>query len=453
VKQLDPLLGARICKKFGDNWYHGRVMEVEASEKTGEFAYCIGYDDGDSEHMTEQTVRAHLWRQSKGPIRRSFAPTPPPRSPLGGAMGYAGYRDRSPAPIAQSTTPWVVYIAAALIVLLVASWFWDYKFSPVEGTTHHDSSGSVSYSDFLDFPGINQAPDIASKLRFPVPEVASSTTQTPHSDIGDRSRLSDFAARLVSFEKPPDTEKAKPPESVMPFSTTQAPVTSLFFPSQPYASVDNTGMSRESSNTGGGDSGQSSGVEEDDLDLGSTIIVLVIAMGSVCAICWVPLSRARSVQGQHGGADLAQHAVDAMQPSTGGLAQDASARCGGAASSDRMAEAAPQTPLRSQASSAPQMPFQYPSPIAEIPVMSSPAAQPKSKVDGSQSFPSSVPTPVRAAAASASDPVRSSPGQFRHSQALAHMISLGIPDSQHLRELLNYCNGSVPDAISELFAR
>jgi hypothetical protein len=45
------------------------------------------------------------------------------------------------------------------------------------------------------------------------------------------------------------------------------------------------------------------------------------------------------------------------------------------------------------------------------------------------------------------------PSYFRHSRSLAHVCSMGIPDSAELREVLSYCRGDVPSAMNEMFGR
>lgn len=149
VKQNNPLWGARICKNFDNEWFPGRVVDVEADERTGELAYCVEYDDGDSEHLCEREVRANLWRLTGVHIRPSCAPSP---------SGH-GSRRSSLAPVDAVTRPSGIAVAQdsaspriglalaglfCVIALFIGSWSWDSLTSAASNQQYETSGVGVT---------------------------------------------------------------------------------------------------------------------------------------------------------------------------------------------------------------------------------------------------------------------------------------------------------------------
>lgn len=189
VKQANPLYGAKICKNFGNGWFYGRVVDVEADEQTGELAYCVEYSDGDWEHLAEREVRAHLWRCTGAPIRQSCAPTPSvsrpaslapatrpaslapvsrPASlaPMDGANHRMPAEDATPLPIGR-----LIVGSLFLIALVVFSWSWD----SVSSTTSHQQCDNSGHCDILDFSATSASSTLSS-ISFEIPLVTTSVS-------------------------------------------------------------------------------------------------------------------------------------------------------------------------------------------------------------------------------------------------------------------------------------
>mmetsp|Transcript_54135 Transcript_54135/g.86077 ORF Transcript_54135/g.86077 Transcript_54135/m.86077 type:complete len:511 (+) Transcript_54135:50-1582(+) len=478
VKQTNPLYGAKICKNFGNGWFYGRVVDVEADEQTGELAYCVEYSDGDWEHLAEREVRAHLWRCTGAPIRQSCAPTPSvsrpaslapatrPASlaPMDGANHRMPAEDATPLPIGR-----LIVGSLFLIALVVFSWSWD----SVSSTTSQRQCDNSGHCDILDFSATS-----LSSISFEIPLVTTSVSTS-----------------LPSAE-PAVVHPYVAPERDEPAATDKVEDDQLKYDIEDLTSLQGGEFAQQSDSASRDLAGNSDSIRSEtsapnlafDLDtiLAATSIFLVASF--FCPTAYRLCLSRKSVQ-----ADRSTHApilvptqlAPASDDNGSLLSNSPSSRVDDTQTADSIAGDPYTLPFSSPVPAAPHV--TSPSPVrASAPatissaVQSSPVLEslPSTSDDNILLAPTSqgglrnpVPTPSRSPSFQSMPPPKRikkthqiesdegtastrkkrlpSPSRFRYSSGLEQMKAMGFEDTADLREALTLNQGRVSGALQE----
>lgn len=466
VKQQDPFFGARICKNFGNQWFHGRIVDIEVDEMTGEPAYFVEYDDGDAEHLSESGVRAHLWRVRDTPVRRSSGPAPPPLSPANGLRHQNGCT--APPPTVESVCAGLAVVIVIALVGAVA-WLalgglWARLFHPSAGQeacSVDDQAISALGSIISEFPPVS-----GDELNYVFASqsvlVEPSNIQASDPVIADPPRES---ARISERDLPvPTSSPSADPwfrEQVVPHPHHVTPDISL---SSSHGAVQSEGHASLETASPDSDQEPLEWVPGDaDLDLAVAVVVIL----AVCACVGCCKTRCEGAPAPSNQLGLRREAgqplptpispmpvqtVPSSPPPDWSPSSAAIKAALAPLSSPTMAPASPLPTTHVQKSGSSAFAGQ---PMASTAAVATPARAsavpqtpqvPKAEVGTARA-------PKKNIASVRRTPKLVSPSRFRYSNSLAQLRAMGIDDSADVREALTYCQGRVDDALQELFGQ